>query len=125
MEGEIMEDQIKTIISAILTTFPYQANKGQKMPYAILKSDKISECKTLSGFTGLYDQSFEVEIIDSTVKSATAYFNLIRTAIKAIERTTQTRFIQSVSIDENAPMLVEPEINGFRKILSFTISYQI
>lgn len=120
-----MEEQIYILLAAIIKTFPIQAEEGCSMPYAIYSSGRLKEYKSLSTFTGLYDQSFEVDIIAATAKSVTTYFNTIRTAVKALEGTTDTYYIQEVVVEENAPMLSEPDIQGYRKILSFAISYQI
>jgi hypothetical protein len=120
-----MDEAIYTLLKAIIPeTYPVQAPKGQAMPYCIYTSSRLGEKKAFSGHLGLMEQTFEVDIITSSVKSTNEKFILVRNAIKAIEQTTVTKFIQEVNIDENAPMLYETEINGYRKILTFTISYQ-
>lgn len=119
-----MEENIYTILNAIIPTYHGRAPKGTEMPYATYQSDRKTEFKNLTTWNGLYHQAFEVDIIDSTADKVTDYFDSIRTAIKAIERTTQGKFIQMVVIEESAPLLDEWEINGFRKILTFTVSYQ-
>jgi hypothetical protein len=120
-----MDEAIYTLLKAIIPeTYPVQAPKGQAMPYCIYTSERLKEHRSLSQYLGYMEQTFEVDIITSSVKSTNEKFILVRNALKAIEQTTVTKYIQAVSIDENAPMLYESEINGYRKILTFTLIYQ-
>ena len=120
-----MFSAIRTILTAILTTYTSRLPEKLSSDFMFFREVKLDEEKALQGFLGLMGQTFELEIYCREYSSLTTYFASVRAAIKALEQTTHTYFIQSVEIDPSSPDLWEGEIGFNRKIITFTVFYQV
>jgi hypothetical protein len=120
-----MDEIIYSILSTYVTTYPVQAPSSITRPYAAYTSDYYDNEKAFEGYLKLTSQRFEVDLVGDSLATLRTLFRTLRTALKNIERTTQSgRFIERVDIDPNSPEFWEDEINAYRKILTFEIGYQ-
>jgi hypothetical protein len=120
-----MDAKMYTLLSAILPTYSGYIPDSVLSNYILYQSDRLSEAKALEGYRGLIDQTFTIDLMCKTMANLNLYYAQIRAMLKAIERTTQTYFIQTVDFDESCPELWEAEVRMNRKIITVTISYQI
>jgi len=116
------------LLSSILPTFSGYVPKAEaSVPasFIVYLNSSIEEEKALDGYTGLIDQTFEINLYCRNRADLIEYFTQIRQVLKAIEMTIQTHFIQEVDFDSGASETWDDDIKMNIKNISVTISYQI
>jgi hypothetical protein len=119
-----MDKIIAAVLETVITTYPLDAPESKARPYATYETSQYDEAKALSGYLTLTTLRYEVDIVADTIGTCKEKHYAMRNALKNIEQTTQGgQYIEQVTLDSNAPELWEEEIQAYRKILTFEISY--
>lgn len=106
--------------------YPVNAPEGTTTPYATYESGDLAEIKVLDGFDESGTLECTVDVFESTYSEMKSTAGLVKAKIKTfLSRVIGTNgpYIQNVTFAELLPEFYEPNINLYRKSISFTVFY--
>lgn len=110
--------------------FPYVAPEGTAAPYMIYETSGFTNLKAHNGFLSHGSLECTVDVMAAT-------FSALKTASDAVEAKIKTflsrnigtggagPYIQNLTFREYNPTLYEPEVDLYRKSITFTVNYSI
>jgi len=104
-----LEEGLKTELTSVTglsgKMFPVLASQGTKAPYLVYEQNDAERTKILSGFDGLIEGSYQLELYHSTYPELKALKKLVIAELKTIEQTSigaTGPYIQQIEITDQS-----------------------
>jgi hypothetical protein len=106
--------------------FPLIAKQGQEVPFVVYDRTNTNRDKTLTGFDGLVEVSFQLDVHEKTYSNLKTVSQNVITKIKSFEgQTWGTYKIQSCEIDnEIEDYFDDDDVKWYVSFIDFTIIYK-
>jgi hypothetical protein len=106
--------------------FPLIAKQGQEVPFVVYDRTATNRDKTLTGFDGLVEVSFQLNVHEKTYSNLKTVSQNVITKLKSFEgQTWGTYKIQSCEIDnEIEDYFDDDDIKWYVSFIDFTIIYK-
>jgi hypothetical protein len=106
--------------------FPLIAKQGQEVPFVVYDRTATNRDKTLTGFDGLVEVSFQLDIHEKTYSNLKTVSQNVITKLKSFEgQTWGTYKIQSCEIDnEIEDYFDDDDVKWYVSFIDFTIIYK-
>jgi len=119
-----LEESLVNNLKTIVKIYPLNAEKSLDVDYATIETISDDDDKSLNGYSGLTTETKEIDIICKKYSSLKILYKQVKDKLKSLEKSTLGEyFIQEIAFEESSPELWEDEINKYRKIITFSISY--
>ena len=106
--------------------FPLTTKQGQEVPFVVYDRTSTERQKTLTGFTGLVEVSFQLDIHEKSYANLKTISSNVISKLKTFEgQTWGTYKIQSCTIDdETEDYFDDDDVKWFVSFIDFTITYK-
>ena len=106
--------------------FPLIAKQGQEVPFVVYDRTATNRDKTLTGFDGLVEVSFQLDVHEKTYSNLKTVSQNVITKLKSFEgQTWGTYKIQSCEIDnEIEDYFDDDDVKWYVSFIDFTIIYK-
>ena len=120
-----LDECIYNELKNILPLYPLDAKPSNTDDYGIYSTVTDDEEKTLSGYIGLITEEKEIDIMSKSYSQVKSIYKQLKDKIKTFQSNNIGVFVQDITFGEGSFELWEDQIGMYRKILNFSITYQI
>jgi len=124
------EEALKIELAAVAglknKVYPVDAPQSVKPPYLTYESNDLLELKTHDGYGDHGNLECTLEVMESTYAKMKALGGLVKAKIKSFQSRsigTTGPYIQNVTIADLSPEMYEPNVDLYRKSITFTVFF--
>lgn len=119
--------ELETITELKNKVFPLNAPEGTDAPYLVYISSEGQYDKSLDGFLDTKELGCELNILNVGYKNLKNLSKKVMDKLKSFEGRnigTDGMYIQELTFDDDSPELYEDQVQFYRKIINFKISFR-